>query len=137
MDVYKEVYFHGYCENCKHYNISENLEPCNECLSNPVNLYSHKPIKFSGIGPVITKPYGYYESINKIKQYLYEVNYKDISYQRAFDYYKKASEDTNFGLCSSVKYGKYYGKNFDWFYNDAYNLGIQPYVYRKFSIALF
>ena len=43
---YKIVDFGYYCEKCKHYEESENGEPCDECLSNPVNLYSHKPVKY-------------------------------------------------------------------------------------------
>lgn len=43
---YKEVYFGDYCPKCKYFDLSEDKEPCNECLSEPTNLYSHKPIKF-------------------------------------------------------------------------------------------
>lgn len=46
---YKEVYFHEYCEKCKHNNPDDPKgleEPCNECLDHPTNLYSHKPVKF-------------------------------------------------------------------------------------------
>lgn len=43
---YKEVYYDQYCEICKHEKTPEVDEPCNECLSEPVNLYSHKPVKF-------------------------------------------------------------------------------------------
>lgn len=42
----KEVYFHMYCEKCKHEKVKDIDEPCNECLDNPTNLYSHKPVKF-------------------------------------------------------------------------------------------
>lgn len=45
-DGYKEVYFHQYCAKCKHEKCSNNDEPCEECLSNPINLYTHKPVKF-------------------------------------------------------------------------------------------
>ena len=45
-EVYKEVYFHEYCEKCKYKGLKDHEEPCNECLDNPVNLYSHKPVKF-------------------------------------------------------------------------------------------
>ena len=45
-DNYKEVRFDQYCQKCKHYNKNEDEEPCDECLNNPVNLYSHKPINF-------------------------------------------------------------------------------------------
>ena len=45
-DIYKEVRFDQYCQKCKHCNKKEDEEPCYECLNNPVNLYSHKPINF-------------------------------------------------------------------------------------------
>lgn len=43
---YKEVYFHEYCKKCKHEDVKDTKDPCNECLDNPTNLYSHKPVKF-------------------------------------------------------------------------------------------
>lgn len=45
-EVYKEVYFHEYCKLCKHKDLDDYTEPCAECLENPVNLYSHKPVKY-------------------------------------------------------------------------------------------
>ncbi len=45
-DTYKEVYFDQYCKTCK-YNLSkEDEDPCYECLENPTNLYSHKPVNY-------------------------------------------------------------------------------------------
>lgn len=44
--MYKEVLFDQYCEKCKHNDNKETESPCDECLENPVNLYSHKPVKF-------------------------------------------------------------------------------------------
>lgn len=44
MDEYLEVYFDRYCKTCKHENLKENKDPCHECLSNPCNLNSHKPV---------------------------------------------------------------------------------------------
>lgn len=42
------VEFDKYCDICKHKDCKdiEGEEPCNECLQNPVNLESRKPIKF-------------------------------------------------------------------------------------------
>ena len=48
-DCYKEVYFGEYCNKCKYNDRSEDEDPCYECLENPVNLYSHKPVKFKDI----------------------------------------------------------------------------------------
>lgn len=43
---YKEVYFDQYCNKCKNKKVDVNESPCSECLDDPVNLYSHKPVKF-------------------------------------------------------------------------------------------
>ena len=45
-DGYKEVYFDQYCKECKHVLTPHISEPCNTCLDEPVNMYSHKPVKF-------------------------------------------------------------------------------------------
>lgn len=45
-ELYKEVYFHKYCKTCKHEKVKQEDEPCNTCLEDPVNLYSHKPVKY-------------------------------------------------------------------------------------------
>ena len=45
-DQYKEVYFNEYCEMCKNKDVQEDKDPCNECLTNPVNVNSHKPVNF-------------------------------------------------------------------------------------------
>ena len=46
QDDYKEVHFSEYCLICKHKDVDYTDDPCDECLSNPVNLHSHKPVKF-------------------------------------------------------------------------------------------
>ena len=45
-DNYKEVYFNQYCKTCKYEETKEDLDPCDECLSEPKNLNSHKPVKW-------------------------------------------------------------------------------------------
>ena len=42
----KEVHFYEYCEKCEYNKLQDWEEPCNECLDNPTNLYSHKPVNF-------------------------------------------------------------------------------------------
>ena len=42
----KEVYFNQHCGKCKHSSVVPTEEPCNECLTTPVNLNSHVPIKY-------------------------------------------------------------------------------------------
>lgn len=46
VNDYKEVYFNEYCKKCKHEKLKETEEPCCECISEPTNLHSHKPIKY-------------------------------------------------------------------------------------------
>ena len=43
---YKEVYYDKYCETCKYADVDDAKDPCNECLGEPTNLHSHKPIKY-------------------------------------------------------------------------------------------
>lgn len=45
-DDYKEVYFDVYCNTCKYRDMNETKDPCHECLNEPVNIYSHKPVKW-------------------------------------------------------------------------------------------
>ena len=44
--AYKEVYFHEYCKKCTHRKLKETEAPCDECLSEPINLNSHKPVRY-------------------------------------------------------------------------------------------
>ena len=44
--IQKEVYFDQYCKTCKHFDKKEVDDPCDECLKNPVNTYSHKPTEW-------------------------------------------------------------------------------------------
>ena len=43
---YKEVEFWKYCEKCKNYEVEDVKDPCNDCLDEPVNLHSTKPVYF-------------------------------------------------------------------------------------------
>lgn len=43
---YKEVDYYEYCQKCKHEDKKEEEQPCFDCLEEPVNLYSRKPVKF-------------------------------------------------------------------------------------------
>lgn len=42
----KFVDFDKYCTLCKYSTTEETEDPCNECLTNPSNIDSHKPINF-------------------------------------------------------------------------------------------
>lgn len=45
-NIEKEVYFYKYCKTCKYAKLKSDEEPCNECLTNPTNTYSHKPVNY-------------------------------------------------------------------------------------------
>lgn len=42
----KEVLFNEYCAKCKHFKAKESDEPCCDCLAEPSNTDSHKPVYF-------------------------------------------------------------------------------------------
>lgn len=44
--ITKEVYFDEYCGKCKYADLEENEDPCWDCLTQPWNYDSHKPIEF-------------------------------------------------------------------------------------------
>lgn len=45
-DGMKFVDFGYYCKSCKHEKLEEYEEPCYDCLEEPVNQYSHKPVYY-------------------------------------------------------------------------------------------
>ena len=63
---------------------------------------------------LVAKPF---KSINFIKNYFYEIAYENIDYEYANDYLKKKKPIIN-GACSSVRNGNWYGRNFDWTYDE-------------------
>lgn len=46
MNREKEVYFGEYCHKCEYEEMAEWDDPCFECLNCPVNIDSHKPVKW-------------------------------------------------------------------------------------------
>lgn len=54
-DGYKEVDFKTYCATCKFKKLEQEDTPCDECLEHPVNLHSHKPVKYIKTEKVIVK----------------------------------------------------------------------------------
>ena len=42
----KIVEYEKWCPTCKHLNEPEEEEPCYECLTEPANVDSHKPINW-------------------------------------------------------------------------------------------
>lgn len=42
----KEVYFEPYCESCKYCDLDGSDLPCNACLTDTTNTYSHKPTHY-------------------------------------------------------------------------------------------
>ena len=42
----KFVHYNDYCPTCEHYSEEESSDACNECLNNPVNVNSHKPVNY-------------------------------------------------------------------------------------------
>lgn len=43
---YREVRYDIYCEQCKYKEEIDYESVCEECLDNPTNLYTDKPVKF-------------------------------------------------------------------------------------------
>lgn len=46
IDKYNEACFGEYCKSCIYRKFPETEYPCNECLAEPVNVFSCKPIRY-------------------------------------------------------------------------------------------
>ena len=55
-----------------------------------------------------------YSDKHKIEDFLYEIQYGNIDYE----YAKQHFIDTPIGGCSSIRKGNYFGRNFDWLYDN-------------------
>lgn len=43
---YREVKFDIFCATCKHADLKDTDEPCCECLEEPTNMYTEKPVRW-------------------------------------------------------------------------------------------
>lgn len=59
-----------------------------------------------------------YDSIEKIDDFLYLVEYKDIDYTYADRYLDNGISIDGPSQCSAIRNGNFFGRNFDWFYNN-------------------
>lgn len=59
-----------------------------------------------------------YDSIEKIAPYLYSLNYSNLDYDYAYEYYRTHFIDID-GGCSAVRNGNFYGRNYDWTYDNT------------------
>ncbi len=65
MELYeKEVYFGEWCPKCVNHDKPETEDPCWDCLDNPMNIESHKPLYFKE-GTHVTKTHGTFSKFKK------------------------------------------------------------------------
>lgn len=58
-----------------------------------------------------------YDSIEKVKDYLYEVKYSELDYEFANNWFKNGNAAISRGACSSVRKDNWYCRHYDWNYN--------------------
>lgn len=56
-------------------------------------------------------------SLNKLSPYLYDITYPEIDYSNGYDFFEDFHD--NIGLCSSLRSGGYFGRNYDWYYDES------------------
>lgn len=88
LDKNNEVFFEEYCKTCKYKNYSETDSPCEECIAEPVNLYSHKPVKWEGVDTLFNQP-------PKKKDHDVERAVRQAVYLRASDTAKSIDKQSN------------------------------------------
>lgn len=50
IENHEHIVNFAYCKFCEHKNNPEKDEPCADCLENPVNVESHRPVHFKDNG---------------------------------------------------------------------------------------
>lgn len=114
-----EIRFDRYCYRCKHKDLDEVKDPCNDCLDNGALLNTKKPLYFEEDAKIKDKyTSGYYSYLSRINDYLYKAKYNNIDYNFAKKYYESGSGEFNGRGCSSIRKGNFFGRNLDWFYNN-------------------
>lgn len=63
--------------------------------------------------------HGYYSSMEKIRDYVYEANYIWLNYDYAYARFTSDGPTQITGLCSAVKKGNLIGRNYDWLYDES------------------
>lgn len=71
-------------------------------------LISRSPFQYSMDGLEIK-----YRNKKKISDFLYEIDYGNIDYDYAYEHFIPVS-----GACSSIRNKNFFGRNFDWLYNN-------------------
>lgn len=64
----KEVNFKAWCPHCSYYKLEEVKSPCNECLNQPWNLNSTRPVNFDGDIIEVVRPKGDIDALVKPKK---------------------------------------------------------------------
>lgn len=116
-DSTKLINFEKYCPICEFWDRTGVDKPCDTCLSIPAREGTEKPEKFKSKTSDDIYP-GYFKKINKIKDYLYEIWYDETDRVYA-ENYLESGKDISCGLCSSVRNGNWYGRNYDWTYDET------------------
>lgn len=54
----------------------------------------------------------------QVEPYLYDIWYDTLDYKYAYDYYSSADAGYGTGACSAVRNGNFFGRNYDWTYDN-------------------
>lgn len=75
-----------------------------------------------------------YGEIHKIKDYLFETYYDNLDYEYALNYFSTVKNDIQNSACTSIRKGKYFGRNLDWFYDNSAEFIVKtPHVNNRYA----
>lgn len=81
------------------------------------DIYNQIMEKIDEIDEKTRDMHGYYDDIKKIDDFIYSVEYSVLDESYAKKYFKE-NEEYPMPACSSVRSGNFYGRNYDWVYNN-------------------
>lgn len=88
----------------------------NSAVQYPSNAAVNKEL--TELNDRITETQARISGISKVSDYLYNYTCPTLDYDYAADYFKSGDVDVSSFSCSSAKSGNFFGRNFDWLYDD-------------------
>lgn len=72
----------------------------------------------------------------KAADYLYVYNLASLDYDYAKRYFKSRKAEVNLGGCSSVRFGNFYGRNLDWYYDNGVDFVVRtPAIHGRHAVT--
>lgn len=100
----------------------ENLRTLQESYNEIVNKLGESKLGytlFDAIEKIYNNDKDAFSSMKQISKYLYAIEYEKLDWEGARKYFEDKVLDINIAGCTGLRKGKYFGRNYDWNYDNS------------------